>query len=51
MPDATTAGIASRNEYRTAAGRVRPRKSPAVIVPPDRETPGISAIACAKPEQ
>ena len=48
-PDSTTAGIDSRNENRAAASRVSPRNSPAVIVVPDRDAPGISASACAVP--
>ena len=48
-PLATTAGIASRNENRAAAGRCRPSSSPALIVAPDRDTPGISASDCARP--
>ena len=48
-PLSTTAGIERRNEKRAAAVRSRPMNSPAVIVAPERETPGISASACAKP--
>ena len=48
-PDSTTAGTESRNENRAAASRVSPRNSPAVIVVPDRDAPGISASACAVP--
>src|SRR5919197_6131954 len=48
-PDSTTAGMESRNENRAAASRVRPRNSPAVIVVPERDAPGISARACAVP--
>ncbi len=48
-PLKTTAGIDSRNEKRAAASRLSPRNSPAVIVAPDRDTPGTRAIACAKP--
>src|SRR3954454_24382724 len=44
-----TAGIESRNEERAADVRSRPRKRPPVIVAPERETPGTSAQACAKP--
>src|SRR4051794_8440545 len=35
-PEASTAGSASRNENRTATGRVSPSASPAEIVPPER---------------
>ncbi|SKW73372.1 Uncharacterised protein [Mycobacteroides abscessus subsp. abscessus] len=48
-PEASTAGIASRNPNRAEAGRSSPRKSPALMVAPDRETPGIRAKACALP--
>ena len=48
-PDSTTAGIDSRNENRAAASRVKPRNSPALMVEPERDTPGISASDCAKP--
>jgi len=37
-------------EYRAAARRWYPMNSPAVIVPPERDTPGMSASACAKPK-
>ncbi len=42
-------GAPRRKEKRAASARVSPRKSPAVIVAPERETPGISARACASP--
>ena len=48
---ARSAGIDSRNEKRAAASRLSPRKRPAVIVAPERETPGISASAWARPTQ
>ena len=48
-PLSTTAGTDSRNEKRAAATRSKPRNSPAVIVAPERETPGMSASAWAKP--
>jgi len=38
----------SRNEKRAAAVRSRPTSSPAVMVIPEREVPGISASAWAK---
>ena len=41
--------MASRNEYRAAASRVRLSSRPAVSVPPERDTPGTSAMAWAKP--
>ena len=48
-PEASTAGIASKNPNRAEAGLSSPRNNPALIVAPDRETPGISANACALP--
>ena len=39
----TIAGSDSRNEKRAAVSRVNPRNRPALIVAPDRDTPGISA--------
>src|SRR6266849_6184994 len=42
-------GVASRNAKRVASSRRSPRASPAEIVIPEREIPGISAIACAMP--
>ena len=48
-PLSTTAGIERRNEKRAAAVRSSPTNSPAVIVAPERDTPGISASAWAKP--
>ena len=42
-------GTLIRNEKRAASSRRRPRKSPSVIVAPERETPGTSAAACASP--
>ena len=50
-PLSTTAGTDRRNEKRAAAARSSPRKSPAVIVAPERDTPGISAAAWAMPTQ
>ncbi|PWW63580.1 hypothetical protein DFQ13_104572 [Actinokineospora spheciospongiae] len=48
-PAPNTAGIANRNEYRVDASRFNPTNNPAVNVPPDRDTPGINANACANP--
>ena len=48
-PEANTAGIASRNPNRADSGRSRPRTRPALMVAPDRDTPGISARHCATP--
>ena len=48
-PLSTTAGTDSRNEKRAAAARSKPSSRPALIVAPERDTPGISASACAKP--
>src|SRR5215212_9471901 len=42
-------GTLIRKEKRAASSRRRPRKSPSVIVAPERETPGTSAAACASP--
>ena len=44
-------GIDIKNEKRAAALRVRPNIKPAVIVIPERDVPGISANACAKPRK
>ncbi len=41
--------IARRKEKRAAAVLERPAKSPAVIVMPERDVPGMSATACARP--
>ena len=38
-------GVASKNEKRAAVSRVIPRKSPAAMVEPERETPGMTANA------
>mgnify|MGYP006998815970 FL=1 len=40
-----TAGMESRNAKRTANLRSKPVKQPAVIVMPEREMPGHSAMA------
>ena len=44
-PLARTAGIASKNEYRSAETRSYPRSLPMATVAPERETPGIRASA------
>ena len=49
MPAAKIIGIDSKKENRAAAFRVNPKAKPAVIVTPEREVPGISAMACAHP--
>ena len=38
-------GVESKKLKRTAASRVILRNKPAVMVEPDRDTPGISAVA------
>ena len=43
------AGIARKNDSRVAVTRSRPRSRPAVIVAPDRETPGMRAKHCTSP--
>ena len=45
MPESAMTGIDSRKEKRAAASLVKPSIIPAVIVAPDLEVPGISAIA------
>jgi len=42
-------GTDIRKEKRAAWGRVSPRARPAAIVEPEREIPGKSARACARP--
>ncbi len=42
-------GVASMNEKRAADSRVRLRKSPAAMVMPAREVPGMTATAWARP--
>ena len=42
-------GIESKNEKFALPLWLNPKKSAAVIVMPDLETPGMSATACAKP--
>ncbi len=46
---AAIVGIASKKENSTMASRLMPIASPATMVAPLRETPGIIASACAKP--
>lgn len=41
--------MASRNANRVAAARSKPRKRPIEMVAPERETPGTSAAAWARP--
>ncbi len=42
-------GVESRKLKRAAASRVKLRKSPPVMVMPERETPGMTAKACRTP--
>src|SRR5678816_4131186 len=49
MPAPAIAGIDSRNENRAASLRVNPSSSAMQIVAPDRDTPGTSAMVCARP--
>ena len=49
MPAPRMAGRLSRNDRRAAAGRDNPDASPAVIVTPDRDAPGINASAWNSP--
>ena len=42
-------GIESKNETLALAIRVNPKNNAALIVMPERETPGIIAKACAQP--
>ena len=44
-----SAGIDRKKLSRVAATRSRPRTSPAEMVAPERETPGISARHCTAP--
>ena len=48
-PAAKTEGSDNKNENRAAVSRDMPAKSPAVIVTPERDEPGTSASACARP--
>ena len=45
----TMAGIDSINENRAAVSRVKLRPRPAAMVEPERDMPGIIAIACIRP--
>ena len=49
MPAAVSAGTESMNDSRVTATRSNPRSRPAVIVAPDRDTPGNSARHWARP--
>jgi hypothetical protein len=42
-------GVASRKAKRAASSLLSPASSPALMVAPEREKPGISPIACAVP--
>ena len=42
-------GILNKNEYLAQDTLSRPRKTPVLIVEPEREIPGIEAIPCASP--
>src|SRR5918996_1605276 len=44
-----TIGMRSKKEMRAAESRSRPRKRAAVIVMPERDTPGMRARLCARP--
>ena len=48
-PEANTAGMASRKPNLAESARSRPRNSPALMVAPERDTPGTSARHCARP--
>ena len=48
-PEANTAGMASRKPNLADSGRSSPRNRPALMVDPDRDTPGTSARHCAMP--
>ena len=48
-PARAMAGSPSRKENRAASSRLKPRKSAAVNVEPERDTPGINAPTCAIP--
>ena len=48
-PAATRAGIARKKASRVAATRSRSRNMPALMVVPERDTPGIRATHCTKP--
>src|SRR5499427_3673646 len=49
MTAASVIGMLRRNENRAAARRVSPNARPAVMVMPERDTPGTSASAWARP--
>ena len=48
-PAAVRAGIAMKNDSSVAVTRLMPRISPAEIVAPERETPGMSEKHCTRP--
>jgi len=48
-PAATRAGMARMNVSRVVATRSRSRNRPALMVAPERDTPGIRATHCTKP--
>ena len=49
LPDAKIVGIDINIEIRSASLRVKPAHNAPVIVIPEREVPGIRAIACHSP--
>ena len=49
VPAPAMAGMPSKKPKRAAASRRNPRRSPPLIVAPERLMPGISARACARP--
>jgi len=50
-PEPNTAGMAMRKLRRTADSRVYPSARPTVMVPPERDTPGMSAIDWPRPNR
>ena len=48
-PAPTMMGVESKKENLAAASRVRPRARPAVMVTPERDTPGMMAKAWERP--
>ena len=49
IPAKVMAGIPNKKENRAAVARSKPRNNPAVMVEPERDTPGIKAKVCANP--
>ena len=49
VPAPAMAGMPSKKPNRAAASRRKPRRSPPLIVAPERLMPGMSASACARP--